>query len=79
MKLAELQISSTLIKWPEFLTLLDHMSSVTYVEMGLNRLTELPTPKGASEHSYRIKVLNLDSNQLHDWVDLCNALKHFPR
>ena len=50
------------------------MPNLHHVEFGYNHLTmlDLSTPEQNT-----IQVLNLDSNECYDWLNICKALKSY--
>lgn len=55
------------------------MPTVTSVELGLNNLTHLSATDELRDRTYNIESLNLDSNLLSNWSEICYALKNFTR
>jgi hypothetical protein len=73
--LAELQLNGTLMTWQETEELVLAIPSLRLVEMGYNGLKYLspfPTPDNP-----RVQVVNLDSNELHDWTHVCEIFKPY--
>jgi len=68
-KITELQLNGTLMSWREMQEVTALMPSLRLVEMGYNRLATLPSGPVNSA----IQVINLDSNECHDWTHIYQA------
>ncbi|KAI0317464.1 hypothetical protein OF83DRAFT_1276525 [Amylostereum chailletii] len=75
--LVELQLNATLMTWQAMLDVIVCMPSLKQVEMGYNRLTTLFTEHSPSPQELVLESLNLDSNRLSSWENLCTALRPF--
>jgi Leucine-rich repeat (LRR) protein len=74
-KLAELQLNGTLMTWPEAEELILSIPNLRLVEMGYNRLKRLrPFPANTKSN---IQVVNLDSNELDDWLHICETFQPY--
>ncbi|EMD38216.1 hypothetical protein CERSUDRAFT_113365 [Gelatoporia subvermispora B] len=77
--LVELQLNATLTSWEDALYAMMFMPELRVLELGYNRLCNLscignthrPSPEACLEE------LNLDSNELNRWSELCRALRSF--
>ncbi|RPD80376.1 hypothetical protein L226DRAFT_500829 [Lentinus tigrinus ALCF2SS1-7] len=75
--LEELQISATLITWDEFQTLLPHMPALKAVEFGYNRMKAVSSNTWPANGT--VQVVNLDSNELDSFQDVCSALHNLSK
>jgi Leucine-rich repeat (LRR) protein len=76
--LTELQLNGTLLTWQAITDVVCLMPRLQRLESGYNRLQYLPSlPQNHPE--IVITTLNLDSNQLSDWVETCQALVSFQK
>ncbi|KAK7040916.1 hypothetical protein VNI00_009512 [Paramarasmius palmivorus] len=75
LNLLELELNGTLTTWSEFQNITAFMPRLRAVEMGYNRLIRLTS---SNSHQSSIQTLNLDTNDLSDWNNLCDTLKSFP-
>jgi len=74
--LTELQLNGTLMTWQAIMGVVCLMPRLQRVESGYNRLQSLSSlPQNHPELD--IATLNLDSNQLSNWVETCQALVSF--
>jgi hypothetical protein len=74
--LTELQLNGTLMTWQAIMGVVCLMPRLQRLESGHNRLQYLsPLPQNHPELA--ITTLNLDSNQLSNWVETCQALVFF--
>ncbi|KAH7923561.1 hypothetical protein BV22DRAFT_1092713 [Leucogyrophana mollusca] len=74
-RLTELQLSSTMMTWEELTIVTAFMPKLQLVEFGYNHLSHISSSKPPQETVTAIKVLNLDGNELGDWLHLCEALE----
>jgi hypothetical protein len=75
-RLTELQLNGTLMTWQAIMGVVCLMPRLQRLESGYNRLQYLsPLPQNHPE--LVITTLNLDSNQLSDWIETCQALVSF--
>jgi hypothetical protein len=75
-RLTELQLNGTLMTWQAIMGVVCLMPRLQRLESGYNRLQYLsPLPQNHPE--LVITTLNLDSNQLSNWVETCQALVSF--
>ena len=80
-KLLEVQLSATLTTWAQLRNILKFIPSLRLVEMGHNRL--LPLNSGRSDAGHRpsllvsenLEILNLDGNELVNWLSVCESLE----
>jgi Leucine-rich repeat (LRR) protein len=75
-RLTELQLNGTLMSWQAIMDVVALMPRLQRLESGYNRLQDL-SPSRQSHPEPVITTLNLDSNQLSDWVETCRALASF--
>lgn len=71
----ELQLNGTLMSWSEFEEVALAIPNLRVVEMGYNqieRLASFPTP--VQSH---LQMVNLDGNELGDWIDICTKFKSY--
>ncbi|THH19470.1 hypothetical protein EW146_g1699 [Bondarzewia mesenterica] len=76
--ITELQLNATLLTWQAVLNVLSLIPALHQLEFGYNRLTSLASEKYPETSSSSLELLNLDSNDLADWIDICQALQNFP-
>ncbi|OCH92105.1 RNI-like protein [Obba rivulosa] len=75
--LKELQLNATLTTWEDSQYIVGCMPELRILEMGYNRLSDLPS----LENSHNIPLntsleeLNLDSNHISCWAKLCHGLR----
>ena len=60
--------------WRELQNLFTFMPNLRHVEFGYNDLTTLDA---SSTVHPTIQTLNLDSNQCHSWLNVCQALQNY--
>ena len=81
--LKELQISATVISWNDIIVLVTYMPNLQVLEAGYNQFTRLGiNHDGAARYpavNTSLTVINLDSNQLTDWISTCEALRNFAK
>ncbi|KAI5119941.1 hypothetical protein M0805_002130 [Coniferiporia weirii] len=76
--LEELRADRTLISWAEVITLTTVMPSLRYLELGYNALSSLgAVPPQKISSATRLKVLNLDGNELEEWSDVMISITPF--
>jgi Leucine-rich repeat (LRR) protein len=74
--LTELQLNATLMTWQAIMGVVCQMPRLQRLESGYNRLQYLSSlPQNHPE--FVITTLNLDSNQLSNWFETCQALVSF--
>lgn len=73
--LTELQLNGTLMTWQAIMGVVCLMPRLQQLESGYNRLQYLSLPQNRPE--LVVNTLNLDSNQLSNWVETCQALVSF--
>ena len=74
--LTELQLNGTLMTWQAITGVVCLMPRLQRLESGYNRLQYLSSlPQNHPELD--ITTLNIDSNQLSNWVETCQALVAF--
>jgi tubulin-specific chaperone E len=73
--LTELQLNGTLMTWRAIMGIVCLMPRLQRLESGYNRLRFLSLPQNHPEPV--ITTLNLDSNELSNWVETCQALTSF--
>jgi tubulin-specific chaperone E len=76
--LTELQLNGTLMSWQAIMDVVCLMPHLQRLESGYNRIQNLSSPPQTHPGSV-ITTLNLDSNQLSNWVETCQALVSFPK
>lgn len=74
-KLAELQLNGTLMTWSDAEELVFVIPSLRLVEMGYNRLRRLSSSPVLAKPS--LHVINLDGNELDDWVHICETFQPY--
>ncbi|KZT69805.1 RNI-like protein [Daedalea quercina L-15889] len=72
--ITELQLNTTLTTWSAMQSIIRYMPALTTVEMGYNRIQSLST---GSDSPSKVEELNLDSNSLSSWSDICGALRTY--
>ncbi|KAI0064708.1 RNI-like protein [Artomyces pyxidatus] len=79
--LTELQLNANNITWQGMLDVVSLIPTLKHIEMGYNHLTTLSVTAGSSGDvfSSALETINLDSNSLSNWSDICFALKGFNR
>lgn len=70
--LIELRLNGTLTTWKEMQQVTAAMPFLRIVELGYNLITELSPADLVQESA--IETINLDSNNCHDWVHICESL-----
>ena len=75
--LTELQLNGTLMTWLEMQTVIASMPNLRLVEMGYNKLATLSSPDDRLSDNKVLRVINLDSNMLSDWVHVCTSLYRY--
>jgi hypothetical protein len=74
--LTELQLNGTLMTWQAIMGVVCLMPRLQRLESGYNRLQHLSF-SSQNHPELVITTLNLDSNQLSNWVETCQALVSF--
>jgi hypothetical protein len=75
-RLTELQLNGTHMSWQAIMDVVALMPRLQRLESGYNRLQDLSSlPQDYPEPV--ITTLNLDSNQLSNWTETCQALVPF--
>ncbi|KAJ7085686.1 CAP Gly-rich domain-containing protein [Mycena belliarum] len=74
--LTELRLNGTLMTWQEMQQVTASMPILKIVEMGYNRIESISSADFA--YGSTIETLNLDSNDLHSWVNICDSLRSYP-
>ncbi|KAJ7256464.1 hypothetical protein B0H12DRAFT_1202025 [Mycena haematopus] len=74
--LIELRLNGTLTTWAEMQQITAAMPVLRMVEMGYNLIDELSSTD--SLQGSTIETINLDSNDLRDWVHICDSLRSYP-
>ena len=70
----ELQLNTTLTPWNALQDIIRYMPLLRVIEMGYNRIHTLST----SQQSHTsLEELNLDSNLLSSWPEICAALRFY--
>jgi hypothetical protein len=75
-RLRELQLNGTLISWQAIMDVVALMPRLQRLESGYNRLQNL-SHLPQNHPAPAIATLNLDSNQLFNWAETCQALVSF--
>jgi hypothetical protein len=76
--LTELQLNGTLMTWQAIVDVVCLMPRLQRLESGYNRLQYLSSSSLPQNYpELVITTLNLDTNQLSDWVETCQALVSF--
>ena len=70
----ELQLNTTLTPWNAMQDIIHYMPALRVIEMGYNRIRSLSA--GPGSHA-SLEELNLDSNLLSNWSEICAALRSF--
>ncbi|KAJ6525499.1 hypothetical protein DFH09DRAFT_1046450 [Mycena vulgaris] len=73
--LIELRLNGTLMTWKEMQQVTTAMPVLKIVEMGYNLIDELSSDDLLQGSS--IATINLDSNDLHSWVHICDSLRPY--
>lgn len=64
--------------WPAIMDIVALMPRLKQLESGYNRLQGLsPLPPGHRE--FVLAAVNLDSNQISSWAEICHALAPFQK
>ncbi|CAL1705710.1 unnamed protein product [Somion occarium] len=77
-QLRELQLNDTMTTWYELRVVIRYMPELQHVEVGYNRLRALEIPNQLSKDLFEhpnIRSINFDSNELHCWAEICEALR----
>ncbi|KAJ7481176.1 hypothetical protein B0H11DRAFT_2157842 [Mycena galericulata] len=74
--LVELRLNGTLTTWKEMKQVTATMPVLRIVEMGYNLIDELSSGEPVQVGS-AIETINLDSNDCHDWVHICDSLRPY--
>jgi hypothetical protein len=74
--LTELQLNGTLMTWQAVMGVVCLMPRLQRLESGYNRLQHLSSLLQNHPEPV-ITTLNLDSNQLSNWIETCQALASF--
>jgi hypothetical protein len=61
--------------WSQFLQILSYTPALAHAELGFNGLHRLGAVPAAANDT--LQSLNLDSDALDDWEDICAALRPF--
>ncbi|KAI0053913.1 hypothetical protein FA95DRAFT_1551690 [Auriscalpium vulgare] len=77
-RLTELQLNGTLITWEAMINIISLIPTLRQIEMGYNRLTSLSTAKTPERSTVNVEIINLDGNQLSDWINVSAGLCAFP-
>lgn len=79
----ELQLNTTLIPWGDVKQLLRHTPSLTALEYGYNRLSNLRTanndPAENTITNAGLRLINFDGNELTGWAEIVAALRYYPK
>lgn len=82
LNLQELQLNKTLLTWRDFTEyLLPHLSKLTSVELGYNRLDHLSEQATLSKPpraDTKLSTVNFDGNNLNNWSDICSSFAKYP-
>jgi hypothetical protein len=73
----ELQLNDTRLTWQEYVSLERFFPRISHVEMGFNRLSALGEPSNEGTNA-TLRTLNLDSNVLSDWDQVCCVVNLHP-
>jgi hypothetical protein len=74
--LIELRLNGTLTTWNEMQHVTAAMPALQIVEIGYNFIDELSSTN--SIQGSTIETINLDSNDLRDWVHISDSLRSYP-
>jgi hypothetical protein len=69
--LRELQLNDTGLDWRGYSHIEQYMTRLEHVEMGFNYLRQLNDGLLPREKNASVETLNLDSNELSSWLDVC--------
>ncbi|KAJ7461535.1 hypothetical protein FB451DRAFT_1268490 [Mycena latifolia] len=72
--LIELRLNGTLMTWKEMQQVTAAMPVLKIVEMGYNLIDEISS---ADRQRSAIETINLDSNDLRSWVNVCDSLQSY--
>ncbi|KAG7448214.1 uncharacterized protein BT62DRAFT_1059403 [Guyanagaster necrorhizus] len=75
MRITDLQLNDTLTSWDQMLEIVCFMPNLQQVEMGYNHLTRLSNGLDSTSPTVTIQSINLDSNQLNDWIHIMECLR----
>ncbi|KAJ7864819.1 hypothetical protein B0H14DRAFT_2440573, partial [Mycena olivaceomarginata] len=75
--LIELRLNGTLTTWNEMQHVTAAMPALQIVEIGYNFIDELSSTNSIHQGS-TIETINLDSNELRDWVHISDSLRSYP-
>lgn len=75
----ELQLNTTLATWDDMQHIIRYMPALRAIEIGYNRIQSLSTGRdvAAPPSHPRLEEINLDSNSLSSWPDICEALRPY--
>lgn len=77
--LTELGLNNTLISWHDITKVTATMPKLRTLEVGYNRFTD--DSLKSSHPLWRntsVRAINLDTNQISEWEDICTALLELP-
>ncbi|KAF8910750.1 hypothetical protein CPB85DRAFT_1551514 [Mucidula mucida] len=77
LKLTVLQLNKTLTSWSEMERIIAFMPQIQVVELGYNGLDHLASDDIPCANASPLETLNLDSNQLGDWVHILQSLQPY--
>ncbi|KAF5373677.1 hypothetical protein D9758_000875 [Tetrapyrgos nigripes] len=72
-----LELNGTLTTWPELQFIISFMPKLIVVEMGHNKISQLTLAEGPTASESLINTLNLESNNISDWIELTRALGQY--
>lgn len=76
-KLTELELNDTLMTWSELEEIAFTIPSLRIVELGYNRLSSLSTHSRPNQS--HLQMVNLDGNEIKDWVHICETFKVYSK
>ncbi|CAK5265254.1 unnamed protein product [Mycena citricolor] len=74
LNLIELRLNGTLTTWQEMQQLVRCMPVLKAVELGYNLISDVSNAEGHPA----LETVNLDSNQLKQWTQICDTLSAYP-
>jgi tubulin-specific chaperone E len=77
LNVTSLELNGTLMTWPELQSIASFMPKLLAVEMGYNNISQLTVAEGPTASQSLINTLNLDSNNITDWIQLTQALEPY--
>jgi hypothetical protein len=70
----ELQLNDTRLVWQDYLRIEQLFPKLAHAEMGFNGLRSLQRPEPGTVNK-SLQTLNMDSNLIDQWVDICTVVE----